>query len=115
MRVAVHGITFPDFDRNAAFDPDDTVQLVEIVAGPSEGPGQELFQATVCTPTALSRMVADQEVVVGRHWLFVESFTPNLVEGFLRKLINNIEGRDWDEVAAKLGRLAQYEFEDYTP
>jgi hypothetical protein len=25
----------------------------------------------------------------------------------------NIEGRDWNEVATKLGRLAHYEFEDY--
>ena len=113
MRVAVHEVTFPDFDGGAAFDPEDCVQLVEIMAGPSEGPGRERFQATVCTPAALSRILAGREVLVGRHWLFVESFQPALVERFLRKLITNIEGRDWHEVALRLGRLAQYEFEDY--
>lgn len=35
------------------------------------------------------------------------------VERFLRKLIQNVEGTDWSEVAAKIGRLAQHEFEDY--
>jgi Immunity protein 8 len=49
-----------------------------------------------------------------RHWLFVESFSPARIERFLRELINNIEARDWDEAATKLGRLAHYEFEDYT-
>jgi hypothetical protein len=114
MRVAVHEIVFPDFGQDADFDPEDCVQLVEITAGPSGGVGRELFQATVCTPTALSRMLAGGEVLVGRHWLFVESFRPALVDRFLRKLISNVEGRDWSEAAIKLGRLAQYEFEDYT-
>ncbi|MFF5078421.1 Imm8 family immunity protein [Actinoplanes sp. NPDC000266] len=36
------------------------------------------------------------------------------VDRFLRKLIGNIEERDWNEAAAKLGRLAHHEFEDYT-
>jgi immunity protein 8 of polymorphic toxin system len=62
MRVAVRTIVFPDFEPDSDFDPDDCVQLVEIVAGPSDGPGEELFQAQVCTPAALSRMLADGEV-----------------------------------------------------
>ena len=68
----------------------------------------------MCTPAALSRMLADQDVIVGRHWLFVDYFEAGHVERFLRKLIQNIEGADWSEVAAKVGRLAQHEFEDYT-
>jgi hypothetical protein len=61
----------------------------------------------------LSRALDGGEVLVGRHWLFVESFSPALVDRFLRKLISNIEGQDWNEAAIKLGRLAHYEFEDH--
>ncbi|WP_433269449.1 Imm8 family immunity protein [Micromonospora vinacea] len=114
MRVVVHSVRFPDLELDPPGDPADTAQLVEIYAGPSYGPGEERFQATVCTLAALSRMLADQEVIVGRHWLFVDHFEAGRVERFLRKLIQNIEGANWGEVAAKVGRLAQHEFEDDT-
>ncbi|MFI6241418.1 immunity 8 family protein [Micromonospora sp. NPDC050795] len=113
MRVVVHSVRFPDLEQGPPEDPAVTMQLVEIYAGPSDGPGEERFQATVCTPAALSRMLADQDVIVGRHWLFVDHFHAGRVEQFLRKLIRNIEGASWSEVASKVGRLAQHEFEDY--
>nr|WP_296075573.1 Imm8 family immunity protein [uncultured Actinoplanes sp.] len=93
MRAVVHAIAFPDIEQGTQFDPDDTVQLVEISAGPSGSPGEKLFQATVCTPLALSRMLTDGEVLVGRHWLFVDSFKPERIDHFFRKLINASKGR----------------------
>ncbi|RAO45193.1 hypothetical protein GAR06_03384 [Micromonospora saelicesensis] len=115
MRVVVHSVRFPDLEEQGPpEDPAVTAQLVEIYAGPSDGPGEERFQATVCTPAALSRVLAKQDVVVGRHWLFVDQFDAGRVEHFLRRLIQNVEGASWSEVAAKVGRLAQHEFEDYT-
>ncbi|MFF4879606.1 Imm8 family immunity protein [Micromonospora sp. NPDC000668] len=112
MRVVVHSVRFPDLEQGPPEDPAVTAQLVEIYAGPSDGPGEERFQEVVSTPAALSRMLADQDVIVGRHWLFVDHFDAGRVEHFLRKLIQNIEGASWNEVAATLGRLAQHELED---
>ena len=80
MRVVVHSVRFPDLEQGLPDDPAVTAQLVEIYAGPSDGPGEERFQARVCTPAALSRMLADQDVIVGRHWLFVDYFEAGHVE-----------------------------------
>jgi hypothetical protein len=88
---------------------------VEICAGPSDGPGEEYFQLTVCTPAALAELLAGEPVLVGRHWLFVAEFDAAAVERFLRRAVAEIEGQTWNEVAAKIGRLGLWEFEDYRP
>ena len=53
--------------------------------------------------------------LVGRHWLFVAVFSPRVVEEFLRRRIEQIEGPTWSKVAQKVGRLGLWEFEDYRP
>jgi hypothetical protein len=66
-------------------------------------------------PAALVEVLADQPVLMGRHWLFVAVFSPRVVEEFLRRRIEQIEGATWSEVAQKVGRLGLWEFEDYRP
>jgi len=88
---------------------------VEICAGPSDGPGEEVFQLTVCAPAALAEVLAGRPVLVGRHWLFMAEFDAAAVERFLRQAVQNVEGRTWNDVAEKIGRLGQWEFEDYRP
>jgi hypothetical protein len=106
MRAVVRSVRFPDLERGARFDPGNARELVEVYAGPSDGPGEESFCLTVCTPAALAEVLTDQPVLVGRHWLFVA-----LPASGCRAR----RGPAWSEVAAKIGRLGLWEFEDYRP
>jgi hypothetical protein len=47
--------------------------------------------------------------------LFVAEFDPAAVERFLRRAVNDVEGRSWNDVAARIGRLGHWEFEDHRP
>jgi hypothetical protein len=113
VRAVVRSIRFPDLDRSWPFESNRVRQLVEICAGPSDGPGEETFCLTVCTPAALAELLASEPVLVGRHWLFVAEFDAAAVERFLRQAVAGIEGQTWNDVAGKIGRLGLWEFEDY--
>jgi hypothetical protein len=118
MRANVLSIWSPDVDV-AAYrpqDPSDDGFLLTIYAGPSDGPGHESFDLTVCTPSWLARRVREVgRPLVGRHYLIVESMDIEVVLAFLRKQVESIEAPTWSEVAAKVGRLGHWEFEDYRP
>jgi hypothetical protein len=101
----VRSIRFPDVERGESFDPENTRQLVVVCAGPSDGPGEEYFCLEMCTPAALAELLTSQPVVVGRHLLFVAEFNVRLVEDFLPRAVQQVEGATWSEGAAKIGRL----------
>jgi hypothetical protein len=113
VRAVVHRISFPDLDRSWPFDPTNVRTLVEICAGPSNEHAEEIFYLTVCTPAALPELLAEQPILVGRHYLLVAEFDPRAVERYLRQAIAKIDGWTWNDVAERIGRLAHWEFEDY--
>jgi hypothetical protein len=92
--------------------PRDSTLLV-FAAGPADRPGEETFQATVCTPAALAELVARDGVVPGRHYIFVESLNTEQVENFVHDRLRRISGETWTELAEKIGRIGYWEFEDY--
>jgi hypothetical protein len=49
--------------------------------GPQGEPGEERFQLTVCTPSALAEQLRQRPFLIGRHWLFVAEFHPNTGQG----------------------------------
>jgi hypothetical protein len=91
MRANVLSIWSPDVDV-AAYrpqDPSDDGFLLTIYAGPSDGPGHESFDLTVCTPSWLARRVREVgRPLVGRHYLIVESMDIEVVLTFLRKQVH---------------------------
>jgi hypothetical protein len=115
MRAVVRSVRFPHLQSGRQIASENGRELVEVLVGPSDGPGGESFCLTACTPAALVEVLAEQPVLVGRHWLFVAEFSPRVVEDFLRRRIEQIEGATWTEVAQKVGRLGFWEFEDYQP
>ncbi|NYJ04413.1 Imm8 family immunity protein [Petropleomorpha daqingensis] len=112
MFAVVRYFEWPDLERGSDTDDDGSTLLV-FAAGPADGPGEETFQATVCTPDALAELVARDGVVSGRHFLFVESINRDRVEAFIRDRLRRISGDTWSDVAEKIGRLGSWEFEDY--
>ncbi len=113
MRAEVRRIWFPDIEFGPLFDSANTVQLAEVYVGAVGAPGEEQFEVTVCTSAALAELLAKQPFVIGRHWLFVAEFSAPAVEAILRKLIGNLEAPGWVELAEKVGRFGEWEFEDY--
>jgi len=45
--------------------------------------------------------------------LIVETYDYNVIKAHIERYITNSEGLDWESVAAKLGRIGAWEFEDY--
>jgi len=115
MRAVVRSVRFPDLESGRQVIPENARELVAVLVGPSDGSGEESFCLTAWTPAALVEVLADQPILLGRHWLFLRELSPGVVGKFLRRRIEQIEGTTWSEVAQKVGRLGLWEFEDYRP
>lgn len=104
-----------DLERGTPADPDDFVVLVQMMVGPSGGEGEESFDVEIVASGRLTHDVTDHGLVTGEHRLFVASFDWPLIAGFLRRRVAACTGRDWPEVARRIGRFARWELEDYRP
>jgi hypothetical protein len=86
--------------------------------GADDGPGQDLFYVTVCSPSWLAEEAeAQNEHGKGfrflRHHLLVNRWNLELVHRAVEDLCRNTSGQDWSEVANKLSRYFAWEYEDY--
>lgn len=100
--------------RPAAIDPDDCCVLIKAYIGPAGGEGEEYFNFTVCTPSALDRRLdRDNRPYWARATLVVRRYSKDAVDAALNQFVHSISGSDWTEVAMKLNRFLHWEFEDY--
>jgi hypothetical protein len=116
MKAQIRHLLTPDFDP-ASYTPEDPEHfmfLVQMLAGPEDGPGEESFQFTVCTPGWLQAQAERDGPVSGVHHVITNTYDWAAIESFFHKLVHRCTGATWHEVAAKLARLGHYEFEDYT-
>jgi hypothetical protein len=88
--------------------------LVQAMYGPKGSEGEESFDIIVCTPGWLMQQNIRANVYSGRHHLICEEFNYDAIYNYLVDVANNSGGKDWAEVACKLGRVGKWEFEDYT-
>ena len=115
MRAEVRYFEWPDIEREDTDTSNVQSTLLVFAAGPIDGPGEETFQATVCTPTALAEMVERDGVVIGRHLILVSSVDKAKVETIVRDRLRRLDADNWPGLAGKIGRIGLWEFEDYTP
>ncbi|WP_433539967.1 Imm8 family immunity protein [Streptosporangium sandarakinum] len=116
MRAEVKEFYSPDLDWQTEV-PDGTAcfgLLLQVFVGPAGEDASESFDLTVCTPSFMEGKVSEIGIVDGRHHLFVSCFDRNLIESYIRRRVESIYGRDWNEVALKVSRLGKWEFEDYS-
>lgn len=116
MRATIRSLATPDIDPGTFTpeDPDRFMFLVMMLAGPSDGPGEEPFQFEVCTPGWLHELVQHDGPLPGHHYVIVNSFDWAALQTFFQRLVTRCWGNDWREVATKLSRYSLWEFEDYT-
>lgn len=89
--------------------------LARVYAGPSDGPGEESFDVTVCSPEWLAARCREGGVIDARHHLVVdvEQFDQRALRSWLEARVRAVSGENWTQVGEKLGRLGFWEFEDY--
>lgn len=96
-------------------DPENDAFALRMIAGPSDGPGEESFDVLVCTPAWLTRTVAEQGPQIGRRHLVLALLNLTEAQDFLRRRVEQMDGPTWAVLAEKLNRLGHGEFEDYSP
>lgn len=96
----------PDIYDNFGF-------LLQIMAAPEGSPGEESFDVVVCT----IRWFADQHlkdgIASGMHFIFMEKYDYEALKKMINDFSDKCIGENWMQVAGKLGRLGQWEFDDY--
>ena len=108
----------PDVDNLSTWqpaEPDCFGFLLQIMVGPASEEGEESFGIEVCTPAWLARKYGPHGIISGRHHLIVFEYEFKTIESYLRDYVASCSADTWQEVAAKIGRLGHWEFEDYRP
>jgi hypothetical protein len=100
-------------DAYAPEDPESFAINLNITVGEQDAPGGHVFSMTVCTPLWLARNMDLDEILPGRHYLFVRRYDIDEIDRFIREYVEDEEFETWDEAASYVGRLAKWEFEDY--
>ena len=115
--AAIRHLLTPDIDPDTYVpeDPANFCFLVQMLAGPNDGPGEESFQFEVCTPGWLAERVRPGGPTNGRHFVIVDGFHWPTIRAYFERLVTQCQGADWTEVTTKLARYGHYEFEDYRP
>ena len=85
-----------------------------MMVGPAAQAGAEAFDVTVCTPQWLAEHCPTEAILVGRHHLLVMEYDFARLHNYLRQRIEACVGENWEAVALQVGRLGEWEFEDYT-
>ena len=118
MKAQIRKLVSPDLldlEAESPSDPEDFCILIQMIAGPSDGPGEESFDFLVCTPSWIASVVDRERFLFGRNYLIVQYYDYRLISEQLNRLCQRISGKDWTEIAHKLNRFGHWEFEDYKP
>ena len=75
--------------------------------------GADDFRLLVCTPEWLFQNFWIPKIL--RHTLIIRKYDLNEITKIINKYIEKCTGNDWIEIAEKLSRYFQWEFEDYDP
>src|SRR5262249_21316258 len=114
MRAVLRRLHSPDVHDLAGFKPPDSDNfgfLLQILAGPESGPGEESFDVFVCSPRWLIKNHSSEEIIVGRHILIMFRYDYERLQRFIEKKIEAATGSTWQDVATQLARLGRWEFE----
>jgi hypothetical protein len=114
----IKGLHSPDLYALELDNPPDIENccvLIEVSVGPKDEPGEEYFGVVVTTPRWLADHLSDREYLSGRHYLIVKRYDFEVVRSALYKQFQGVQGANWSEVAERLARYGQWEFEDYQP
>jgi hypothetical protein len=116
MRAQIKRFYSPDIDLESFVPTNHTKVgfLLQIMVGPENEVGEESFDVTVCTPGWLQEHYANQAVVPLRHHLLIQDYNYHSLTTSLRQLVERCVGDSWKEIAQQVGKIGQWEFEEYS-
>jgi hypothetical protein len=116
MHAVIRRLHSPDIDDLEGYQPSEPDRfsfLLQILAGPENGEGEESFDVVVCTPRWILENHSRDDIVLGRHMMIVFRYDYHNLRDFLTKKVAQISGETWNDVAQGLSRVGRWEFEDY--
>jgi len=117
MKAILKRLYSVDVDKSLdQFTPeieDDFCFWARIIVSDENGFGEESFDVKICTPKWLLSNCKPEEVLFGRHYIIVSEYSYERIFSTIELYIKSIEGKSWDEIATKIGRIGAWEFEDY--
>jgi hypothetical protein len=114
MRAELKRIHSPDIDL-ATYWPDDPECFgffLQFFAGPESEDGDDSFGITICTTRWLEREKPGMTFFASGY-LIVPIYNLESIKAFIKGYCARCSGEDWPEVAAKIGKIAHWEFENY--
>jgi Immunity protein 8 len=87
---------------------------ITVTVGPKGEKAGDNFDIEVCTPKWLLDHRYD-DFILGKGKLIVYRCDMIFILAKIRALFEGCIGKDWNEIAIKLSRIGQWEFEDYKP
>jgi len=117
MRATLRSLSFDPEPSTLPADEAAFVFNARLIVGPADGPGEESFDVTVCSPSWLAQRGRTEGIIDGLHHVVVAvaSFDQRVLHTWFEARVNAVEGGDWATVAGQLGRLGSWEFEGYRP
>src|SRR5258706_15775892 len=96
----------PEIEDNFGF-------WARMIIGEKTKDGEESFDIMICTPKWLMANHNTSEILFGLHYLIVFEYNYQKIYDKLKRFIENIEGKTWNEIGLKIGMIGKWEFEDY--
>ena len=117
MRAVLRHLLLSPDPRTLPGDPAEFAFGVQLLVGPADGPGEESFELTVCSPEWLAERCRSGELVNGLHHVIVgwDTYDEQVLRGWLEARVNAVEAATWDGIASQLRFLGGWEFESYRP
>ena len=116
MRAELKNLDLDPDPATLPGDPAEFALLARMYVGPADGPGEESYDLTVCTPEWLAKMCRNAGGIYNpRHHVVVtfDDFDTHALHAWLAAQVRDVQADTWAEVAQRVSRLGYWEFEDY--
>jgi len=117
VQAELRGFYSPDIAELESYRPEDGQSFnISITAfiGPADGPGEEMFQFTVCTAEWMHANPPPKGFQFMRSTILLSRWDYSTLERALTDLCAHTSADDWPTLAMRLSRYGHWEYEDYT-
>jgi hypothetical protein len=87
--------------------------LLSVIVGIKGAKSEESFNVEVCTPKWMMANYPMDDIILGKNKIIVFQYNKENIFKRIKSLFDGRNGNTWEEIALKLSRIGQWEFEDY--